>query len=101
MEQCLRVLAATEIPLVDLTGGAPEMNPHFRWLVAQVRALGRRVMDRCNLTILMVGEARDLPEFLAGHAVTIVASLPSFLARNTDTQRGARVFETSIAALRR
>jgi radical SAM/Cys-rich protein len=101
MEACLRVLAATDIPVVDLTGGAPEMNPHFRWLVERVRGLGRRVIDRCNLTILMVGETRDLPEFLAAHAVTIVASLPSFLPRNTDAQRGERVFATSIAALGR
>jgi radical SAM/Cys-rich protein len=101
MDACLRVLAATDIPVVDLTGGAPEMNPNFRWLVEQLRGLGRRVMDRCNLTILMVGETRDLPEFLAAHGVTIVASLPSFLARSTDAQRGERVFATSIAALGR
>src|SRR4051794_5055980 len=101
MEVCLRVLEVTDIPVVDLTGGAPEMNPDFRWLVERVRGLGRRVMDRCNLTILMVGERRDLPEFLAAHGVTIVASLPSFLARNTDAQRGERVFATSIAALLR
>jgi radical SAM/Cys-rich protein len=101
MEACLRVLEATDIPVVDLTGGAPEMNPDFRWLVERVRALGRRVIDRCNLTILMVGGMRDLPGFLATQRVTIVASLPSFLARNTDAQRGERVFDTSIAALAR
>jgi len=101
MEACLRVLAATDIPVVDLTGGAPELNPHFRWLVGRVHALGRRVIDRCNLTILMVGETRDLPEFLAAHRVTIVASLPSFLARGTDAQRGERVFATSIEAIAR
>lgn len=101
MEACLRALAATDIPVVDLTGGAPEMNPDFRWLVERVHALGRRVMDRCNLTILMVGRTRDLPEFLAAHEVAIVASLPSVLGRSTDAQRGERVFETSIAALRR
>ncbi len=101
MQACLRALAPTDIPRVDLTGGAPEMNPDFRWLVERVRELDRHVMDRCNLTILMVGGFRDLPEFLARHRVEIVASLPSFLARNTDAQRGQGVFEASIAALRR
>src|SRR5262249_47483977 len=101
MEICLRVLAATEIPVVDLTGGAPELNPEFRWLVEQVRGLDRHVMDRCNLTILLASGFHDLPEFLAAHRVEIVASLPSFLGRNTDAQRGDGVFEDSIEALRR
>lgn len=101
MELCLKALAATDIPTVDLTGGAPEMNPHFRWLVEQIRALDRHVLDRCNLTILTVGGFRDLPEFLAEHRVEVVASLPYFLARNTDAQRGEGVFDASITALRR
>jgi radical SAM/Cys-rich protein len=101
IETCLHVLATTEIPVVDLTGGAPELNPEFRWLVAQVRGLSRHVMDRCNLTILLAPGFRDLPEFLASHRVEIVASLPSFLGRNTDAQRGDGVFEDSIEALRR
>ncbi len=101
MELCLTALSRTATRRVDLTGGAPEMNPHFRWLVGELRALGCHVMDRCNLTILNVGGFRDLPEFLAGHRVEVVASLPSFLARNTDAQRGAGVFEASIAALQR
>jgi radical SAM/Cys-rich protein len=101
MELCLRVLAATDIPTVDLTGGAPEMSPHFRWLVERIRDLGRRVLDRCNLTILTVGGFRDLPEFLARHRVEVIASLPYYLARNTDAQRGDGVFAASIAALRR
>jgi radical SAM/Cys-rich protein len=101
MEHCLRALAATAIPTVDLTGGAPEMNPHFRWLVERIRDLGRRVLDRCNLTILTVGGFRDLPEFLARHRVEVIASLPYYLARGTDAQRGAGVFAASIAALRR
>ncbi|RUL89164.1 arsenosugar biosynthesis radical SAM (seleno)protein ArsS [Tautonia sociabilis] len=100
MEQCLRALEATEIPRVDLTGGAPELNPHFRWLVERVRALGRHVIDRCNLTILRVPRFRDLPAFLAEHRVEVVASLPSFLPRNTDAQRGDGVFDDSLAALR-
>ena len=101
MESCLRALAATDVPVVDLTGGAPEMNPDFRWLVGRVRDLGRHVMDRCNLTILNARGFRDLPEFLAEQRVEVVASLPSFQARNTDAQRGEGVFESSIAALKR
>lgn len=98
---CLEVLAAHDIPTLDITGGAPEMNPSFRWLVEEARRLGRRVIDRCNLTILMAPGFRDLPEFLAGHAVEVVASLPCYLAENTDAQRGTGVFDQSIAALRR
>jgi radical SAM/Cys-rich protein len=101
MEQALRVVRAGAIPVVDLTGGAPEMNPDFRWLVAEARGLGCRVIDRCNLTILTVGQYRDLPEFLAGQGVEIVASLPHFLGRSTDAQRGAGVFDASIRALNR
>src|SRR5579864_687354 len=100
METCLRVLATTDIPKVDLTGGAPEMNPDFRWLVERLRALGRHVMDRCNLTILLARGFQDLPEFLACKQVEIVASLPYFLAKNTDSQRGDGVFDASITALR-
>lgn len=101
MELCLAALAQTEIPLVDLTGGAPEMNPHFRWLVSEVVRLGRSVIDRCNLTILLAPRYEDLPEFLAGHKVEIVSSLPFYTASNTDRQRGDGVFEKSIEALRR
>lgn len=101
MESCLRVLVATGIPKVDLTGGAPEMNPHFRPLVERLRDLGRQVIDRCNLTILTVGGFRALPEFFARHQVEVVASLPCFQARNTDAQRGDGVFDASITALRR
>jgi radical SAM/Cys-rich protein len=101
MEHALRVLSASAIPVVDLTGGAPEMNAHFRWLVAEVRARGRHVIDRCNLTILTAAGHRDLPGFLASHAVEVVASLPYFLAAKADAQRGAGVFDASITALRR
>lgn len=101
MEACLRALASTDIPRVDLTGGAPELNPRFRWLVEEIRALGRHVMDRCNLTILQARGFQDLPDFLAKHRVEIVASLPYFLAQNTDAQRGEGVFDASITALRR
>lgn len=101
MEECLGALAKTSIPVVDITGGAPEMNPHFRWLVEQCRGLGRHVMDRCNLTILETPSHRDLPEFFAKHRVEVVCSLPHFSAHATDRQRGEGIFATSIAALKR
>lgn len=101
MQECLDVLAASPIPIVDITGGAPEMNPDFRWLVQQVRRLGRQVIDRCNLTILLAPGFTDLPQFLAEHSVEVVASLPCYLPANTDRQRGDGVFDRSIEALRR
>jgi radical SAM/Cys-rich protein len=101
MQLCLDVLAKTGIPTLDVTGGAPEMNPYFRWLVEEARALDRHVIDRCNLTILLAPHFEDLPAFLARNRVEIVASLPCYLAANTDRQRGEGVFEKSIAALRR
>jgi radical SAM/Cys-rich protein len=99
-EQCIRALAKTDIPTVDITGGAPELNPNFRWLVEQSRALGRRVMDRCNLSVLLLPSQAGLAEFLAGHRVEIVASLPYYRATQTDAQRGEGTFEKSIQALR-
>ena len=96
---CMRALAATDIPTVDITGGAPELNSSFRWLVEQSRALGRHVMDRCNLSVLLLGPQKDLAEFLARHQVEIVASLPYFRAAQTDAQRGEKVFAKSIEAL--
>ena len=97
---CLNALARTDIPTLDITGGAPELNPNFRWLVEKARTLGRHVMDRCNLSILLVPSQADLAEFLARHRVEIVASLPYFQASQTDTQRGEGVFEKSIEALK-
>jgi radical SAM/Cys-rich protein len=101
MQLCLDVLARTNIPTLDITGGAPEMNPRFRWLVEEAVALGRHVIDRCNLTILLVPHFEDLPDFLARHRVEVVASLPCYLPANTDRQRGEGVFAKSITALRR
>jgi radical SAM/Cys-rich protein len=101
MSECLRFITRSGVRVVDITGGAPEMNPDFRWLVTESRKLGCHVIDRCNLTILMAAGFEDLPEFIAGHEVEIVASLPCYLAENTDAQRGDGVFEKSIAALRR
>jgi radical SAM/Cys-rich protein len=100
-EACLRFLEANAIPTLDITGGAPELHPAFRDIVRRARALGRRVIDRCNLTITRLPNYADLPEFLAAHRVEVIASLPSFAARQTDAQRGSGVFEDSIAALRR
>lgn len=100
-EACLRVLAESDIPTLDITGGAPEMNPNFRHLVSEARRLGRRVIDRCNLTILLAPRFEDLPEFLADHEVEIVASLPCYLEENCDRQRGNGVYRRSIEALRR
>ena len=97
---CLGALAASEIPRLDITGGAPELHPQFREIVERARALGRQVMDRCNLTVLLVPKYRDLPEFLAAHRVEVIASLPSYNSRQTDAQRGTGVFEGSLAALR-
>ncbi len=101
MQLCLDVLAKSEATTLDITGGAPEMNPHFRWLVGQARALGRHVIDRCNLTILLAPGYDDLPEFLAAHRVEVIASLPCYGPVNTDRQRGDGVFDKSITALRR
>ena len=98
---CLEVLARTQIPTVDITGGAPEMNPHFRWLVEESRRLDRHVIDRCNLTILLAPGFDDLPRFLADNQVEIVASLPCYVEENTDRQRGSGVFAKSLEALRR
>ncbi len=100
-EQVIELLRRHPIPTLDVTGGAPELNPSFRWLVEQARELGRHVMDRCNLTVLLLRPQADLVEFLARHRVEVVASLPSFRAAGTDAQRGEGVFEKSIEALRR
>ena len=101
IDAVLRVLEQSSIPTLDITGGAPELHPRFREIVTRARALGRRVMDRCNLTITTLPNYADLPEFLAAHAVEVVASLPSYAASQTNRQRGDGVFEKSIDALRR
>lgn len=96
----LAFLKRSGIKTLDLTGGAPELNPQFRFLVHEARALGVHVMDRCNLTILEQPGQEDLAPFLAEHAVEIVASLPCYLEENVDAQRGKGVFESSVRALR-
>jgi len=101
VEQVIAFLAARQITTLDLTGGAPEMNPHFRYLVHQARALGVRVINRCNLTILEEPGYEAMALFLAQNSVDIVASLPCYLGDNVDAQRGKGVFEASIRALKR
>lgn len=93
--------AASGVLHLDLTGGAPELNPRFRDLVSTARGRGMRVTDRCNLTILEEPGQEDLADFLAAQGVDIVASLPCYLEENVDAQRGAQVFRRSIAGLRR
>ncbi len=87
------------VDTLDLTGGAPELNPHFRGMVADARAAGLRVIDRCNLTVLFEPGQEGLAEFLADNRVEITASLPCYLESNVDAQRGKGVFDTSIRAL--
>lgn len=101
MRLCVAALAKTDAPIVDITGGAPEMNPHFCWLVDEALAMGRHVIDRSNLTVLVTSGYEDLPEFLAQRRVEITASLPYYLEKQTDAQRGDHVFERSIRALQR
>jgi radical SAM/Cys-rich protein len=94
-------LAKTDIPTVDITGGAPEMIPDFRYFLERVKALqpSRHIIDRCNLTILLESGYGDLAEFLAKRKVEIIASMPCYSAGNVDAQRGEGVFEASIKAL--
>lgn len=100
VDACLNVIREHEIGTLDLTGGAPEMNPHFRYFVTEARKLGTHVIDRCNLTILLAQGYEDLADFLAEHDVEIVASLPCYLEENTDKQRGDGAYRQSIAALK-
>ncbi|MDA8110811.1 MAG: arsenosugar biosynthesis radical SAM protein ArsS [Betaproteobacteria bacterium] len=97
----LAFLEVSGVRRLDITGGAPELNAHFRELVARARELGTHVIDRCNLTVLEEPGQEDLAEFLAAHGVALVASLPCYLEENVDRQRGKGVFERSLAALRR
>lgn len=97
----LDFIRASDIRQLDLTGGAPEMNPHFRSLVTEARALGVAVMDRCNLTILYEPGHEGLATFLAEQGVQVTASLPCYLEDNVDRQRGNGVFARSIAGLKR
>lgn len=102
LQKCLDILAQNVIPTVDITGGAPEMNPNFRWFVEECRKLGKQVMNRCNLTIIEANPVyHDLPEFFAKNQVQVISSLPYFTKNRTDSQRGDGVFEDSIKSLHR
>ena len=101
MQLCLDVLAANpSFTTVDITGGAPEMNPNFRWFVEEVKKLNRHIIVRCNLTIILANKRfYDLPQFFKEHGVEVVSSLPFYTQDRTDRQRGNGVFEDSIKAL--
>jgi radical SAM/Cys-rich protein len=101
IDLCLRALDRTTAHTVDVTGGAPELNPHFRYLVDECVARGRHVMDRCNLTVLLLPRFADLPGWFAERGVEVVCSLPHFRKLSTDAQRGDGTFEKSIEALHR
>jgi radical SAM/Cys-rich protein len=101
IDACLRALDQTQAHTVDITGGAPELNPHFRYLVDACVARGKHVIDRCNLTVLLLPGMQDLPEWFADRGVELVCSLPHYRSRNTDAQRGDGTFEKSIAVLQR
>lgn len=98
---CLDAIQKTDVHTIDITGGAPEMHPDFRWFVEQLSALGKKIIVRCNLTIVVANKKYyDLPEFYKKHNIEIVSSLPYFTAVKTDSQRGEGVFEKSITALK-
>jgi radical SAM/Cys-rich protein len=100
VDQVLAYLRASGATAIDLTGGAPELNPHFRYLVGAARALGVNVIDRCNLTVLFEPGQEDTAEFLASRQVAIVASLPCYTEELVDRQRGKGVHDASIRAIR-
>ena len=101
MQHCIDTLIKNpSIKTVDLTGGAPELNPDFRWFVENIHNLGRHIIVRCNLTIILANKKyHDLPEFFKNHAIEVVSSLPFYSKTRTDRQRGDGVFEDSIKAL--
>jgi radical SAM/Cys-rich protein len=100
MDRCLEVIEGTDIPTVDITGGAPELHKRWRELVVRARKAGKHVMDRCNLTITRLPNYAYLPAFFAEHGVHVVASLPHYREKGTDSQRGDGVFTESLDALR-
>ena len=101
MQDCINAIQKTNVHTVDLTGGAPEMNPDFRWFVEELSKLGKKIIVRCNLTIILANKKyHDLPEFFKKHKIEVISSLPYFSASKTDSQRGEGVFEKSIRALK-
>lgn len=101
VDDCLAALDRTGAHTVDITGGAPELNPHFRYLVDACIERGKHVIDRCNLTVLLLAQHQDLPDYFAARGVEVVCSLPHFRKLNTDKQRGDGTFDRSITALKR
>lgn len=101
VDTILEFLRVSDVKTLDLTGGAPEMNPHFRYLVSEASMLGVQVIDRCNLTILSEDGYEGLAEFLAEHKVEVSASLPCYLGENVDAQRGKGVFSASIEGIKK
>jgi radical SAM/Cys-rich protein len=101
MELLLQFAQKKGVTTLDLTGGAPELNPHFRRLVSAAHEQGLKLIDRCNLTILNEPGQEDLADFLASNEVEVVASLPCYLEENVDRQRGEGVFESSLSGLRK
>jgi len=101
MEHCLKALDETNIPVVDLTGGAPEMNPDFKWFVSAIKSRDRHIMVRSNLTILVAKPFNSYPDFFKENQIEVVSSLPYFLEERTDMQRGTGVFKKSIEALQK
>jgi radical SAM/Cys-rich protein len=101
IDEIIDFVARENVATVDLTGGAPEMNPHFRYLVEMLRKRDTHIIDRCNLTVLEQDGLTDMAEFLARHRVEITASLPCYLEENVDRQRGKGVFTSSVQVLRR
>jgi len=98
-EAVVTYLKSSGIQTLDLTGGAPELNPNFRYLVTEARKLGIHVIDRCNLTVFYEKGMSDLPDFLASHEVEVIASLPCYQRENVDKQRGKGTFAESVKAL--
>lgn len=100
IEAIFSFMERSPVRALDITGGAPELHPHFREIVQRAHALGVHVMHRCNLTAILLPNYSDIPELLARHEVEIIASLPYYQARETDTQRGDGVFEQSLQSIR-
>jgi len=101
MDLCLATMERTDIPTVDITGGAPELHPRYRHFAAECRGMGKTVITRCNLTVLLEAGYEDLPEFFRARSLVVVASLPYFRKEETDAMRGAGAFEKSVTALKR
>ncbi len=101
MQTALEFAEKHSLQILDVTGGSPEMNPKFRWLVESAKELGLRVIDRCNPTILVEPGYEWVAEFLAGHHVEVIASLPCYLQENVDAQRGKGAFAASIEGLKK